>query len=559
MKTRLKILFLMLFTGLFIGPNLTVSAAPTKKAKKAPFVAKKLSPKKPQKSVQKKPSPAVSADFRFAQLKQKYRLGDIDNKTMWSNLSSLEGVWQSLSPDKRVNLLQTQARLLYDDDYPILAAIYSAQTIKTSKTPLDQDLLPSWKILWEVSQKRPIQGILSTLAGDLSLGGEPAPSFGTGWFYFIGSNAESKNDLESALDAYARVNLTDRHFFPAKYQRAMIFVDQNKIQDAEASLDAILFPTSLEMSALQGKSKSEMVNYARIALARLYYEKRDFMNAIKMYRLIDRESPLFYDSLFEQSWAFFMGGYPNHALGAIHSVESPFFKDQFNPEASLLKAITHYWLCRYDDSRAALADFMEKHASGVESLEGFLDRRRLGPDTAFRLFEDVLADVSSESLGIPRNILLSAAEKDSMLLVRDQYASILNEKYKLKNRGIYGSRTAIDRPSDYLDRLTDSLKVELGTRYLTELKIMKSEFERLYSQAQFLYVELLMSEKERLLGKDLHASSKMTKISTQQNIKGWGRGTQSWATSDKNEFWWDEIGFYIFNVKPMCAASSVGN
>lgn len=538
----------------------------TKKGKKTHLISKKMpsnkkisSSKKISSKVAKKAVPkrsqAAVVDQNFNQLKQKFRAGEIDNLAMWSGLSKIENDWQYLSPEKRVNLLQSQARLLYDDEYQVLAAIYSAQAIKTSRTPLDQDLTPSWKILWEVSQRKPIHSLLGTLAGEISLGGEPAPQFGTGWFYFIGNNAEGKKDFDLALDSYAKVNVTDRYFFPAKYQRAMIFVDQNRLTDAEAALNAILYPTSVEMTPLDDKPKAEMMNYARMALARIYYEKRDFTNSIKIYRLVERNSPQFYDSLFEQSWAFFMGGYPNHALGALHSVESPFFKEYFNPEASLLRAIIHYWLCRYDDSRAALADFMERHASGVESLAGFLDRRRLAPETALRLFEDVIAGVSSDSLGIPTSILMSAAEKDSMLLVRDQLAGVLSEKTKLKNRGVYGSRTTLDRPTEHLDRWLDSLKIELGTKYLTELRTMKVEYERLYSQAQFLYVELLMSEKEKLLGKDLHASSKITRVSTQQNIGGWGKGVQSWAESDKNEFWWDEIGFYIYNVKPMCAAS----
>src|SRR5690606_31518657 len=113
-------------------------------------------------------------------------------------------------------------------------------------------------------------------------------------------------------------------------------------------------------------------------------------------------------------------GYPNHALGSLHGVESPFFKDLFNPEAAMLRSIVYFWMCRYDDARAALADFTARHADDVEQLSDFLDRRRISGKDAFALFENHISGVSSASLGIPRPILETAATEDAMLLLRDQ-------------------------------------------------------------------------------------------------------------------------------------------
>jgi hypothetical protein len=61
-----------------------------------------------------------------------------------------------------------------------------------------------------------------------------------------------------------------------------------------------------------------------------------------------------------------------------------------------------------------------------------------------------------------------------------------------------------------------------------------------------------MSKKDQLLGKELHSSGKIDKVSQSDNIRGWGRKTQSWASDDKKEYWSDELGFHIYRVKPMC-------
>ena len=60
-----------------------------------------------------------------------------------------------------------------------------------------------------------------------------------------------------------------------------------------------------------------------------------------------------------------------------------------------------------------------------------------------------------------------------------------------------------------------------------------------------------MSEKDKLLGKELHSSSKIKKLSTKKRISGWGKANQSWSDK-KKEFWWDEIGSHIFNEKSKC-------
>ena len=85
-----------------------------------------------------------------------------------------------------------------------------------------------------------------------------------------------------------------------------------------------------------------------------------------------------------------------------------------------------------------------------------------------------------------------------------------------------------------------------------ELKAMKKTFDRLYDQAQFLYIELLMSEKEQILGRELHASSKLTEGNSERKVKGWGKKTVAWDVDEKNEFWWDEVGYHIYDIEPKC-------
>jgi hypothetical protein len=64
-----------------------------------------------------------------------------------------------------------------------------------------------------------------------------------------------------------------------------------------------------------------------------------------------------------------------------------------------------------------------------------------------------------------------------------------------------------------------------------------------------------MSKKDQILGKELHSEGKLATLSTNENIRSWGKKTQTWATDNKQEYWADELGFHIVRVKPMCVVN----
>ncbi len=497
-----------------------------------------------------------SALTRLINLKKSYQLGTTDKAEIWAQITSLAEN-ANLPPALRTSFLETQALMLADAKYPIAAAIYAAQALKTTPNPFTVDRTPSWQLLYRVSESKPIHNILEITSEQTGVGGQQVPVFGNDWNYY-GANAAAKHgNVKKALQLYHNLHATDRHFLAGKYQEAMHLVDSERLDDAEAALVAIVSDSTKNSDVTDPERRRALIDYAKLALGRIYYERQKFPQSITMYRGVSRGGRSFYDSLFEQSWALFMGGYPAHALGALRGAESPFFKDVFNPEAPLLRAMVHYWLCRYEASRNALADFTEKYEPQVKKLTEFLGRRRLDAETAYTLFENLVAGVSEESLGVPRPVLSTAAEKDTMLTLRDQYASLLEESRNLEAKGIFGSKAKTARPLEYLNRWAGGLRTDIGKQFLAELQEMKKDFERLHSQAEFLYVELLMSEKDQILGKELHASTKITHVSNRREITGWGKKTQAWGDDSSGEYWWDEVGFYIQPVTSMCQKNSI--
>jgi len=63
------------------------------------------------------------------------------------------------------------------------------------------------------------------------------------------------------------------------------------------------------------------------------------------------------DTLFEQSWAYFMAGDYPRALGNIHTIQSPYFPRSFYPEADIVRSVIYFTTCQYDDATTLVARF----------------------------------------------------------------------------------------------------------------------------------------------------------------------------------------------------------
>ena len=65
------------------------------------------------------------------------------------------------------------------------------------------------------------------------------------------------------------------------------------------------------------------------------------------YGKIERGKPQWLESLFESSWANYRIGQYEQALGNLITLSCPFFRDEYFPEALILKAVIYYENCRY--------------------------------------------------------------------------------------------------------------------------------------------------------------------------------------------------------------------
>jgi tetratricopeptide (TPR) repeat protein len=118
--------------------------------------------------------------------------------------------------------------------------------------------------------------------------------------------------------------------------------------------------------------EERFLNLAWLSLARIYYSTKHWDSAIEAWNRIPQSSEYYLDALFEESWAYFQTDQYDRALGNIHTINSPYFDENFYPEALILKAVIFFDLCEYDDAQKTVTEFTRKYEPIQNELQAAL-------------------------------------------------------------------------------------------------------------------------------------------------------------------------------------------
>lgn len=395
------------------------------------------------------------------------------------------------------------------------------------------------------------------VAGALS-GSAMANAEDSSFHFYEGLGLFQMKKFPEALTAFGKVGVDKAEYRRAKYLEALIHMETSKWEDAKKAFQIVVamdMSQAESASALPGRAVTRLRELGVLNLARLAYEQGEFLESLAYYRTLMQDSPFFHESLSEQGWAFFMAGYPNRALGAQYAAVSPFFSNRFNPDAHFFGAVLHYWMCDFESSRIALARFVSHTKNEGDEL-----RKRVGgwselpeEDALMRyakLYDDALVGVSFRNIGLGPKTLAALLEKDAP---KDAHRALqLVTKTRIQMTKALAKRQGADRILKAVSTLEQELKRALGRRTKAFLTGLDADFAQSLSQARLLYLEILTAKKDALLGKDRTVKGQEFSGVEKPFEEAFGKAdTQKWM-QDKNEFWFDELGHYVFQSVSQC-------
>ncbi|MEW5741072.1 MAG: adventurous gliding motility protein GltC [Myxococcota bacterium] len=206
--------------------------------------------------------------------------------------------------------------------------------------------------------------------------------------------AEQTGEANQSFDEVKRIALMipkGDPFYPrAKYLEGLAYFREGKLETALEAMKEVVRVTRQPEGPITTESKNlkALRELAFMQLARTHYGARQNRYAIFYLSKIERGGPQWLESLFEASWAHYRIGQYEQALGNLITLSSPFFRDEYFPEAMILKAVVYFENCRYKEALTIIEDFENIYGPVQEELE-LLVNKNMEATEYFNVLDEV--------------------------------------------------------------------------------------------------------------------------------------------------------------------------
>lgn len=371
--------------------------------------------------------------------------------------------------------------------------------------------------------------------------------FRTELTFLLGHHHYKKGAVETAIRYFSQVTPESRYFPKAKFLQGISYVRLDQPKPAVEAFKDLLRVT------VETSNPTEDLKYfnqlAILSMARVFYSTGQYPQAVKYYDQVPLDSIHWLDALFESSWAFFQLRNHEKALGNLHTLNSPFFRDEYFPEAPILEAVIFYSNCNYEKTRETINEFRLTYEPLRDEIKGYLDS--FADPTEFYNF---LARLQESGAAISPRVqqILNAAFQDKALKRIAAYVRELDREIDLIRR----SKSAWSK-SQLAGVIIQEIEViksiavhEAGSLAKQRLQRVVDELNDLISQSLRIEFEVTAAEKgvleSRLQGEEIARRPE--------------RETPIYATDDEHiywpftgEYWRDELGYYLYTIKSECA------
>ncbi|HEY3447022.1 MAG TPA: adventurous gliding motility protein GltC [Myxococcales bacterium] len=365
---------------------------------------------------------------------------------------------------------------------------------------------------------------------------------------------ESKKSFEEAKKLLVAVPKNDPFYAKAKYLEGTIYFKESAF---EASLAAFKEVVRANNPRNNPNADVRLRELAFMQLARTHYGHRQNRYAIFYYDKVLPGSDQWLEALFEASWAHFRINNYERALGNMITLSAPFFKDEYFPEALILKAVIYFENCRYREARAILEEFEGTYMPVHNELE-----KITSTNTDAQKYYDILAEIQKRNLD-------GGARGSSLLLERILKLALTDKDLKLVNESIL----EIEREQDAIGEKRDVFKFSDLAKSQTEG--LKKERQELMTKAGILAkakLEFELGQLKKLLGDGLRIkfeTSTKEKEVLEEAMRGGSANrdvmdkyTTTTVVNDERtywpyegEYWRDELGTYEYTLTKGCRKS----
>lgn len=354
-------------------------------------------------------------------------------------------------------------------------------------------------------------------------------------------------DFEKAIDLFKKVSRDSEFFIKAKFFEGVTYVRK---YEGRPAVDA--FKEILVIGAEKPKQydPDEIANYndlAQLQMARVFYSTQQFDTSIKYFEKLDQNSADWAQSLFEASWAYFMKTLNSKALGNIHTLNAPYFENQFFPESLLLKSVIYFNYCLYDQAEESIQDYNEKYNPLRRNLEDLVAKYADNAE-----FYDYVKKVKAGKAGldtITQRLVMSVLN-DKTLLKTFAWVDELNSELEMLQKSDKAWQTT-QVAAEVLQELTVQQSVaaaDAGKVARDRIVRLADELGSLSRDGSKIKFEILNSKADKMSAEALKAGRVAGGTREEPIIVD----DEHFQWKFNGEYWKDELGYYRFRIRSRC-------
>jgi len=284
-------------------------------------------------------------------------------------------------------------------------------------------------------------------------------------------------------------------------------------------------------------------------LARTYYALGNFERAIEHFEKTPRSSALWHESLYEAAWSYFRLGRLSGALSHLQTVDSPFYDGTYHPDATLLRTLLFYYLCKYIDGQIMLNEFTEQHYPMAKEMETAVNAARKDPTGLFKSIYAWRSSRTEDGIELPEPVKQLFETDQDLVRVGDYLIAIQKELNRISEFGTGWEKSKLR--TDLEGALGERMKVATdtkGAQALAKVESLLSSLQGHLGNAELYKVEMITAEKN--LYDAAYQGRLADKIAKRVIDPDVPSGYRYWPFT--GEYWADELGWYEINTINEC-------
>src|SRR3569832_1153171 len=364
--------------------------------------------------------------------------------------------------------------------------------------------------------------------------------------FLLGRHFYKHGDFGKATSLFQQVDRNSPFFIKAMFFEGVTYVRKYEGKPAVDAFKDILVIGEERPKAYTADDIDNYRELAQLQMARVFYSTQQFDTSIKYFVKLPQVSADWAESLFEASWAYFMKTLNSKALGNIHTLNAPYFENQFYPEAVLLRAVIYYKYCLYDQAEEAVADFNEKYTPLTKNLTDLVGKY---DDNA--VFYEYVKKVKASKAGLdPQTQRLVMSElNDKTLLKTFAWVDELNHELDMLQKSDKAWQTT-QVAAEVLQELTVQASLAAGDAG----KVARDRGDRLPRELGALSRDGVKIKYEILNAKadKMSADAVGARVSSTHQEEPIIVDDEHFQWKFDGEYWKDELGYYRFKIRSRC-------